>query len=100
MTLYRPTKAKVSLRAIEHNLSVLKEAAGGAELIAVVKANAYGHGAAAVARKAEESGVRLLAVATPDEAVALREEGIKADILIMGLHQRRSFRMRSVNGLF
>ncbi|MFP3345568.1 alanine racemase, partial [Halomonas sp. SIMBA_159] len=47
-------------------------------------ADGYGHGAEEIARTAIESGVHLLAVATPDEALALRRAGIDRDILVMG----------------
>lgn len=82
--LYRPTRAVIDLDAIAYNLAIIKKAAGDARLIAVVKADGYGHGAESVARQSLESGAALLAVATPDEAVELRERGIRADILVMG----------------
>lgn len=71
---YRPTKAIIDLQAIRdnvHNLhSYLQE---GVQIIAVVKANAYGHGDVAVARAALQAGASILAVATPDEAVRMRQ---------------------------
>ncbi|AQQ52139.1 alanine racemase [Planococcus lenghuensis] len=82
--LYRPTRAIIELDAIAHNLAIIKKAAGDVRMIAVVKANGYGHGAEAVARQALKSGAALLAVATPDEALELRGQGIDADILVMG----------------
>ncbi|KYG57398.1 alanine racemase [Planococcus maritimus] len=84
MENYRPTKAVVNLEAIRKNLTAFQQRAGHAEVIAVVKADGYGHGAEEIARVAIESGVRLLAVATPDEAVSLRRAGIDQDILVMG----------------
>lgn len=84
MEMYRPTKAVINLEAIRNNLSAFQKRAGGAEVIAVVKADGYGHGAEEVARTAVENGVRLLAVATPDEALLLRRGGIEQDILVMG----------------
>lgn len=81
---YRPTKAVIDLNAIQQNLQVFKERSGKAEIIAVVKADAYGHGMIEVARKALENGVTWLAVATPDEALLLAEHKIEANILVMG----------------
>lgn len=81
---YRPTKAVIDLGAIKKNLTAFQQRSGDAEVIAVVKADAYGHGVLAVAKTVIENGVHLLAVATPDEALYLREQGISADLLILG----------------
>src|SRR5690606_460052 len=81
---YRPTKAVIDLGAIKKNLTAFQERSRDAEVIAVVKADADGHGVLAVAKTAIENGVRLLAVATPDEALFLREEGIDTELLILG----------------
>ena len=62
--------------ALRHNLAVLRRLAGpGKQVIAVVKANAYGHGAPEVSRTLLDEGVELLAVATIDEGIALRRAG-------------------------
>ena len=74
--------ARVRPGAIEHNCRVL--AASAPALCAVVKANAYGHGAEAAARAALRGGATWLAVATADEAAALRAAGIGARLLVMG----------------
>lgn len=71
--MLRNTFARVHLGAIAHNISELRKAAG-TDVLAVVKANAYGHGMEQVAQTAEDCGVRWFAVATADEAVALREQ--------------------------
>lgn len=83
-TNYRPTKAIVDLSAIDHNIKLLKKRAEGAKLIAVVKADAYGHGMLQIVRQALKSGASMLAVATPDEAIHLRENGVDAELLVMG----------------
>lgn len=81
----RPTRAEVDLGAIAHNVQTLKAAVGDkVELYAVVKADAYGHGALPVALRALESGATRLAVAFVEEGVALRQAGITAPILVMG----------------
>jgi len=79
------TWAEVDLDAIAHNARGLKERAGeGTELMAVVKANAYGHGAVPVARTALENGASRLAVNRVLEGVELRQAGLTAPILILG----------------
>lgn len=84
MEMYRPTKAIINLESIRNNLTAFQKRAGDAEVIAVVKADGYGHGAEAIARTAIDCGVRMFAVATPDEALILRRVGIEQDILVMG----------------
>ncbi|WP_223636851.1 alanine racemase [Planococcus sp. 4-30] len=81
---YRPTKAVIDLGAIKKNLTAFQERSKDAEVIAVIKADAYGHGVLEVAKTAIENGVLLLAVATPDEALFLREEGIDTELLVLG----------------
>jgi alanine racemase len=76
--------ARVDLGAIRHNAAVLARAAGRARLMAVVKADGYGHGAVAVARAALEGGASALAVAASAEAAELRASGVEAPILLMG----------------
>ena len=79
--------AIVDLHAIAHNVAAIKRQVGNAiEVIAVVKANAYGHGAIPVARTALMAGASRLAVARIMEGVALRRSGVTAPILIMGYH--------------
>ncbi|WP_059016045.1 alanine racemase [Mycobacterium sp. M26] len=74
-------EALVDLGAIADNVRVLREHAGSAEVMAVVKADAYGHGAPQVARAAVAAGAAELGVATIDEALALRAAGITAPVL-------------------
>ena len=74
-------EAVVDLGAVEHNVRVLCEHAGRAQVMAVVKADGYGHGATRVARAALAAGAAELGVATVDEALALRADGITAPVL-------------------
>ncbi|MBV8927671.1 MAG: alanine racemase [Mycobacteriaceae bacterium] len=74
-------EAVVDLDAVAHNVQVLREHAGPAAVMAVVKADGYGHGATEVARTALRAGAAELGVATVDEALALRREGITAPLL-------------------
>lgn len=73
--------AVVDLDAIAHNVRVLRGHAGSAAVMAVVKADGYGHGAAQVARAALAAGAVELGVATVAEALALRADGITAPVL-------------------
>jgi alanine racemase len=84
-TNYRPTKANVDLAAIKHNITSLRQhIQPDVAIIAVVKANAYGHGDVEVAGAAITAGATMLAVATPDEAVHMRTNFKDIDILILG----------------
>jgi alanine racemase len=74
-------EAVVDLGAIAHNVRLLREHAGPAQVMAVVKADGYGHGATRVARAALAAGAAELGVATVDEALALRADGITAPVL-------------------
>ena len=78
-------RAEIDLKAIAHNVGELRRITHpDARMMAVVKANAYGHGAVEVARCALQNGAQRLGVARIDEAIQLREAGIKAPILIFG----------------
>jgi alanine racemase len=82
----RAVWAEVDLKAIEHNIKVIKEKIhGNARFCAVVKANAYGHGAIPVAKAAAAAGADYFAVAILKEAIELRDAGFKTPILILGL---------------
>lgn len=74
-------QAVVDLGAIEHNVRLLREHAGNAQVMAVVKADGYGHGAVPVARAALRAGAAELGVATVPEALGLRACGITAPVL-------------------
>lgn len=82
----RDVWVEIDLGAIAHNFRVIRKCIqGGAKLCAVVKANAYGHGAVAVAHEALGAGADYLAVATAEEGLELRAAGILAPILVLGL---------------
>ena len=72
--------AEVSLPAIRHNVRRIREFTGG-QVIAVIKANGYGHGSEIAARAAIEGGAALLGVTDLEEALSLRDLGIDAPIL-------------------
>lgn len=76
---------EIDLNAIRHNASAVKQRLNpGTRLMAVVKADGYGHGAVQCAKTALNSGAEYLGVATVDEAIALREAYVNAPILILG----------------
>ena len=84
----RATRAIIDLGAISHNVAAIRRKIGDQKgLMAVVKADGYGHGAVEVSRTALRSGADSLAVAIPEEAQQLREAGIEAPILVLGLIQ-------------
>ncbi len=82
---YRGTYIRVDLSAIAENARALRAAIGPTpHMLAVVKANAYGHGLVPVAKAALSSGADWLGVAIPEEGEALRQSGIQAPILVLG----------------
>jgi alanine racemase len=81
----RHARAVVNLDAIRHNTARLLELAGGAQMMAVVKADGYGHGAVKVSETLLKNGVKTLAVATLQEAISLRENGFSCPIVMLGL---------------
>ncbi|MEI6863444.1 MAG: alanine racemase [Candidatus Omnitrophota bacterium] len=82
---YRPTWAEIDLGAIAFNYKQVKRSVGrDTKIMAVVKANAYGHGTVEVSGVLENLGVQYLGVATMDEAIRLRDHGVKTPILVLG----------------
>ena len=99
--MIRQTVARIDLAALTSNYRhivdyLAKDAAGHAPgVIAVVKANAYGHGAGQVALALEAAGADLLACADIEEGAALRAAGVRADILVFG-----ALSVSDLDGLF
>jgi alanine racemase len=82
----RPTRVEIDLNAIAHNIQAVRSKVGdGVKIMAVVKADGYGHGATEVAKVALQSRADCLGVAIPEEGVELRLSGITAPILVLGL---------------
>lgn len=77
-----PAQARIDLHAIRDNIALLREHAGGAEVMAMVKAEAYGHGMVESARAALAGGATWLGVAKLAEGLALRAAGVDAPILV------------------
>jgi alanine racemase len=87
--MIRPTVARVDLGAIRANFAAIanflsSSAAAPPGIIAVVKANAYGHGASQVALALETAGAAMLACADIEEAIVLRHAGVRAPVLVFG----------------
>src|SRR5262245_40791922 len=99
--MIRPTVARVDLSSLKSNFRHIIEhlAAEPSQrepgVLAVVKANAYGHGAGQVARALEEAGADLLACADIEEGAVLREAGVRAEILVFG-----ALSVSDLDGLF
>ncbi|MBI1878228.1 MAG: alanine racemase [Chloroflexi bacterium] len=79
----RPTWVEINLEAIANNVRLLAQMAAPAKIMAVLKADAYGHGMIKVARTALNNGASWVGVATLGEAISLRQAGIEAPILVM-----------------
>ena len=81
----RPTRALISLDALEHNLTQITKRTGNSrKILTVVKANAYGHGAVRIAQALTDLGVDFLGVATCEEAIELRQASITLPIIVLG----------------
>ncbi|MGA7872715.1 MAG: alanine racemase, partial [Candidatus Binatus sp.] len=78
----RPTVAEIDLAALRSNFRALRAVAAHGELMVVVKADAYGHGAVTVARALIDEGCRHFGVATLDEARELRQAGVRARVYL------------------
>ena len=83
---YKRLVAEIDLDAVDFNIkSIIKRVGGRAKIIGTVKADAYGHGAVEVSEVLAENGVDMFSVAMIDEGINLRNNGIKAPILVLGL---------------
>jgi alanine racemase len=81
----RPTWVEVDLEAVAFNVRQIKEIVGSeVQILAVLKADAYGHGAITVARTALNNGASFCGVASVNEAIRMREGGVEAPILVLG----------------
>ena len=92
----RPTVAEIDLAALRSNFRALRAVASHGELMVVVKADAYGHGAVTVARTLIDEGCHHFGVATLDEARELREAGISTRVYLQaGFFEEQVSRDRS-----
>ncbi len=82
----RPAWVEISLSNLDHNIKAIKKKIGaGKEIIGVIKADAYGHGAVMCSKVLRSNGVKTFAVATLQEAIVLRQSGADEKIIILGL---------------
>ncbi len=81
----RPVWAEINLTNLEYNIDRIKEKIGKSELIGVIKADAYGHGAVKFAQVLQKKGCKTFAIATLQEAIVLRNAGFREDIIMLGL---------------
>ena len=95
MTMERATRAIIDLNAIAFNIAAVRSIIGPSrDLMAIVKADAYGHGALKVSRTALNSGATCLGVALPEEGEQLRKRGIDAPILVLGvIHPKEALKV-------
>ncbi|MBV9079528.1 MAG: alanine racemase [Elusimicrobia bacterium] len=84
-TRFRPTRAEISPRTFGANVRAIRDMIGpNVRLLAVIKADAYGHGAAALAPVALQNGADFLGVSSLEEGLELRDAGINAPVLLLG----------------
>lgn len=81
----RPVWAEINLTNLDYNIKNIKAKIGDRQLIGVIKADAYGHGAVKVAEVLRENGCKTFAIATLHEALTLRNAGAKEEIIMLGL---------------
>jgi alanine racemase len=93
--MIRSTVAHVDLAALQANFRAIQEFVGAPRIIAVVKANAYGHGAARVALALEQAGATMLACADIEEGIVIRQAGVRVPILVFG-----ALSVSDLDGLF
>jgi alanine racemase len=93
------TRAVIDLDAIARNYRVLRDRVSPRPVFAVVKADAYGHGAAAVARRLEREGADRFAVANTDEGVALRRAGVGGEVLLLSCAEPEELPRQHAYGL-
>lgn len=88
---YRPTRMEVRLDHLQQNFRVIRQyVRAGTQVIGVVKADGYGMGVFAVVEALQQAGCQRFAVATPDEAIALREKGMADPLLVLGPSPREA----------
>jgi len=100
ISLTRNVWAEINLDNLIHNISEVKRLSQGtAKILAIVKGDAYGHGARQMAKTMIENGVDRFAVAILDEALELRSDGIAAPILVLGYTQKERFKFVVANDI-
>ena len=93
--MIRSTVAHVNLEALQANFRAIQQFVGTPRIIAVVKANAYGHGSARVSLALEQAGATMLACADIEEGIVIRQAGVRVPILVFG-----ALSVSDLDGLF
>jgi alanine racemase len=93
--MIRSTVAHVDLAALQSNFAAIQQFVGGPRVIAVLKANAYGHGSVRVALALEKAGATMLACADIEEGIVIRQAGVRVPILVFG-----ALSVSDLDGLF
>lgn len=97
---YKRVVAEINLDAIENNYKAIRASLPDTTAFcAVVKADGYGHGALPIAKKLQSLGAEAFAVATVDEALALRENGVEKDILVLGYGEEWAYEAMIRHGI-
>ncbi len=99
MEFFHRTWAEIDLSALKHNLKIIREKAQPSKIMAVVKANAYGHSVDLVAPEIEKEGVDFFAVSNLGEALQLRDLFVKTPILILGYTPVNAVKVLSDNNI-
>ncbi|TDT69212.1 alanine racemase [Hypnocyclicus thermotrophus] len=76
--------AEINIKNLEHNINIIKNISNNHDILGILKADAYGHGAIEISKILKKNGIKIFGVASVDEAIELRKNGIKDDILILG----------------
>lgn len=97
--LLRDAWVEIDVQALQHNIQVIKNLVPQQRIIAVLKADAYGHGMLAVANVLADSGIDCVGVATVPEALSLREGGFDGQIIILGIAPISSYRLLLQNNI-
>ncbi len=84
MSELRPTRLEVDLGVLADNYAAIRRFVGGAKVMPILKANAYGHGLVEVARTLESIGAEMIGVAYLEEGLRLRDEGVRLPVLVLG----------------
>jgi len=99
MEYFRETWVEVDLDAVAHNVTSVKKKYPNKTLMAVVKANGYGHGDVEIGKAALAAGADMLAVSSFDEAMYLRQSGMTGDVLVMGVTRIDDILLAAVEGI-
>ena len=88
-TMHRPTWMEIDLGALKHNLLAIRKQVGPhVKIMGIVKADAYGHGDYEVSKALLNNGVEMLGIAILEEGIQLRDKGIKAPLLLLGVSSK------------